>query len=231
MIRFERVSWWSIGLLLLAGSPAVAQEPAGGQAEAAPVDTVEVRPGPATLLSGMPALGFYAGPFSRFGRIRNQLAVYPGMRLGVVLGSTLGIGLSGGLLANHIALDTIPGNDLKLKYAGFEIETIVGARKLVHASIRMLAGPGLLSDGSAPAAPAADAGAPAGETASADTGSGTEMILILEPALEVTLNLSRMLRLSVGANYRTVRGIDGTFVTSQDLSGWLGSFAIKIAAY
>jgi len=231
-MRFERVPWWSVGLMLLASTPVLGQNPTEG----APADTavtIESQPQTATLLHGMPEMGFYAAPFSRFGRIANQLAVYPGMRLGVVLGQTIGIGVSGGLLINHIALDTIPGNDLKLKYGGLELEGIIGARKLVHGSVRVLAGPGLLSAGpplpAAPGAPGAEA--PAGEESAAAPTAPTEMILIIEPAVEVTLNVSRMLRFAFGANYRVVRGVDSSFIGNDDLSGWLGSFTLKIAAY
>ncbi|MCG8468705.1 MAG: hypothetical protein MJB57_10935 [Gemmatimonadetes bacterium] len=224
MIRFERTVWWSIGLLLLASAPAVAQIPE----DAAPADTIETRPGPATLLSGMPEMGFYAGPFSRFGYVENQLAVYPGMRLGVVLGRTLAIGLSGGLLANHIALDSIPGNDLSLEYGGLELEGIIGSDHLIHGSVRALIGPGLLSAGPAPV----DAEAPAGGEAAAEPAlAPSELILIFEPAAELTLNVSRMLRFSFGASHRIVRSVDSPHIANDDLSGWLGSFAIKIAAY
>jgi len=171
-------------------------------------------------------MGFYAAPFSRFGYVRQQLAVYPGMRLGVVLDQTFAVGISAGLLANQLALDTIPGSDLSLKYGGLELEAIIGARQLVHGSLRVLGGAGLLSAG--PPLPGADPGTGEGTTPAV---APSEKILIVEPGAEITLNLSRMLRLGLGWNYRLVRGVDSALISNDELSGWLGSFTLKIAAY
>lgn len=226
MRSFEKSAWWSVGLLLLAHAAAMAQEvppPVTG-------DSIPTQTGPATLISGMPAMGIYAAPFSRFGHIRNQLAVYPGMRLGVVLGRSLAVGVSGGILANHVALDTIPGNDMSLKYAGLELEGLIFPQKVINGSLRVLGGAGLLSAGPAPAGGDGGDGGDSGGAA-APALAPAEKILLIEPGAELTVNVSAMLRLSAGWSYRLVRGIDSTMLTNDDLSGWLGSFTIRIAMY
>ncbi len=227
MRAFQKPVRWGIGLLLLATAPAVAQDPP----TAVPADTIAPPSATATLLHGMPQMGFYAAPFSRFGHIRQQLAVYPGMRLGVVLDQSFAIGVSAGLLANQVALDTVPGKDLDLKYAGLELEALIGPRKVVNGSLRVLAGAGLLAAGP-PAPGAAPVPDPAeGGSGSAPALAASEKILIVEPGVDVTLNLSAMLRFSFGWNYRLVRGVDSALISNDDLSGWLGSFTIRIAMY
>lgn len=239
MRSFEKSVWWSVGLLLFAGSAAAAQDPpAAVPADSvAPAEAIAPAPGPATVLHGMPQMGFYAAPFSRFGYVRQQLAVYPGMRLGVVLDQSFAIGVSVGLLGNHIALDTVPGKDLSLKYGGLELEALIFPRKVVNGSLRVLGGAGLLSAGPPPLvapgeAPAADPpGAEGTESAPTPTLASAEKILIVEPGAEVTLNLSSMLRFSVGWSYRLVRGVDSALIGNDDLSGWLGSLTMRIAMY
>jgi hypothetical protein len=198
-----------VALLALAAavSPVVAQDP-----PPAGPDTL-TRSGPATLIRGLPRIGAYAAPFVRFGQIDDQLAVYPGLRVGALLGSSFGIGLSAGLLANEIGLDSIPGKDLALKYGGLEVEVIVGANRIVHPSLRILGGAGLLEAGPL-------------DRPEGDPLADSEKILIVEPGAELTLNLSTFIRLAFGGSYRWVRGVDSPDITNEDLSGWLGSVAI-----
>lgn len=54
---------------------------------------------------------------------------------------------------------------------------------------------------------------------------------VVEPGLEVEINVTRFFKIGVGASYRFVRESDLTLVSNDDLSGFSGGFSLKFGKF
>ncbi len=245
------VRWTVLAVGLAMGVPLAAQaSPATPQEVPAPEegpapDSLPADPSPPrTLIRGASLSGFFLSPNAKVSRVGSRLAVFPGVRLGAILNRTVAVGLGLSLLANDVALTEVPSRDLELYYGGLEVELIAASNSVIHGSLRVLGGGGLLKvslpggDGEAGGADAGDAGGGgAGDggggdgTPSGAPGRPAEKILVVEPAADLTLNLTRMLRLSLGGGYRWTRAVDAAEVGNDDLTGWFAALSLRVGRF
>jgi hypothetical protein len=54
---------------------------------------------------------------------------------------------------------------------------------------------------------------------------------VVEPGLDLEVNITKVLRLAVGASYRWVTGTDLSTLTDNDLTNWSGNFSIRFGGF
>ena len=54
---------------------------------------------------------------------------------------------------------------------------------------------------------------------------------VVEPGLELEVNVTRVLRMAIGGSYRMVRGRDLSTVSDNDLSNWAGNFSLRFGGF
>ena len=59
----------------------------------------------------------------------------------------------------------------------------------------------------------------------------TSSFAVVEPGLELELNVSKNVRLNFGASYRLIQGSNLRGVTDSDLSGFAGNVTVKIGKF
>ena len=170
--------------------------------------------------------GGYGGPVVTFTTVNDEFGVLVGARGGWIINHTFSIGLAGYGLANNIkanSVDSFGRKYLELGYGGLDLEYINRSDELIHFSVHTLIG-----------------GGSAGFRYSwnEDHWSNNNMnrkeqdpFFVLEPGVNVDLNVTPWFRTSVGANYRFITGLSSAAATNSDLSGLSAGLTFRFGKF
>lgn len=185
-----------------------------------------------TLLEGKIEHGGFGGPVVKFSNIKDEFALLVGGYGGWFVNHTFLIGAGGYGLATRInASDAAQakygtGEQLKLMfgYGGGVLEYVNKSNKLVHYSISTLIGAGGVVyterdhydyD----------------ENDEEDHVGPSDAVFVLEPALNIELNIASFFRVNAGASYRMVSGVNLEGLKNSDLSGPSANLALKFGLF
>lgn len=142
--------------------------------------------------------GFYGALTTGYSVIDNQNAVLFGGRLGWLASHSVGIGFGGTGFMNEFHYEPLMGREVSLAggYGGIYIEPILFPRFPVHLSFPVLFGAGGISYISKESYQ--------NENLIEDSAA----FVLIEPAAEIELNITRHCRLSMGASYRFPASFD-----------------------
>lgn len=163
-----------------------------------------------TLISGKIEHGGFGGPVVKFTSINNHFGVLVGGRGGWIINHTLVLGGAGYGLVNDVPANAngpLGEEYLDFGYGGFEVEWIINSDKLLHFSVQTLIGGGAvnyrfrIND------------------ARFSTHINDDEVFVLEPGLTLDLNVTPWLRLSAGASYRYIAGVNSAATSNTDLAG------------
>ncbi len=176
-----------------------------------------------TLLSGEVEHGGFGGPVLKGSNVNGSPALFVGGRGGWIINHTLILGGGGyGLVNNIDAL--VPGafgaRRLQFGYGGFEIEYIRQWDHLLHWSAMVLIGGGavgyrMLDE----------------ETLGFEPPNRMDEIFVVEPAIQVNLNMTEFLRISAGVSYRYVSGVTTPATSNEKLSGGGGVLTFRFGKF
>ncbi len=177
-----------------------------------------------TLISGEVSQGGYGGPVLIYSRVLGRDALFLGGQGGWIANHHFVLGAAGFAMVSHIsapagAVDV--GQDLRFEfgYGGLWLEYIFLPDKLVHASLGTLLGGGVVDYSRVHHADHED------RTVESD------VVFVAAPVLSAELNITRALRLSLGAGYRYVGSVNLTGVRREDVSGFTGSVMLKFGQF
>ncbi|MBN2202038.1 hypothetical protein JW777_08815 [bacterium] len=167
-----------------------------------------------TLLSGPVTSGGFGGPVFKMTRMHDSFGVLIGGRGGWIINHTLSLGGGGyGLVSRIRVPEGVPGMQdpvLQAGYGGFEIGYTPRSHRLVHPDVSLLIGGG---------------SAGARESWEEDLGDdwsddpALDSFFILEPCIAVELNVTRFMRVTAGASYRFVSGLEQEGLTESAIGG------------
>lgn len=169
---------------------------------------------------------------TRFTRLRGEEALLLGIKGGIIFDGQLFVGLSGhGMVTPNRFIGQIssPGGvqvdrDLSLKfgYGGVELGYALAPAKVVHVYVPILFGAGVgevvhkFDD-------QLDVNGVPFEEAVVDNS----IFLVVEPGLQVEVNILPYMKVGFGGSYRQVFGVNlGFGIDDPSLSGWSGSFTV-----
>lgn len=155
--------------------------------------------------------GGYGALVIQFTSVNNEFALLVGGRGGWIINHTFVIGFGGYGLVNDVPSYIIGPYDQRyvdFGYGGLDLEYVFNSDRLIHLSIHALIGGGAV-------------GYRRTSTDNWDTGAGhmSDGLFVVEPGMNLDLNVVRWFRLSAGASYRFVRGVSSGVSTNNDLSG------------
>jgi hypothetical protein len=167
-----------------------------------------------TLLTGGIRSGGFGGPVVKFSQVNDSFGLFVGGRGGWIINSTFVIGGGGYGLANDVVPDDSsspfdPFRRIDMGYGGLELEYIGLSNRLIHYSVYVLIGGGGVSY----------------------LDPISDSFFVLEPAVNVEVNLVSWFRLNGGVGYRYVTGVDGPELTNSDLSAFAGSLTFKFGKF
>lgn len=167
-----------------------------------------------TVLSGGIRSGGFGAPVVKFSQVNDSFGLFVGGRGGWIINSTFVIGGGGYGLANDVVPDESslpfdPFRRIEMGYGGLELEYIGLSDRVIHYSVYVLIGGGGVSH----------------RTPISDS------FFVLEPAVNVEVNLVSWFRLNGGVGYRYVSGVNSPELTNSDLSAFAGSLTFKFGSF
>ncbi len=170
-----------------------------------------------TLFSGDLSHGGFGGPVVKFSQVNGENSVLVGGRGGWIINHSFIIGGGGCGLVNKIKVPSVydeNGNqaDLVFGYGGLELEYIGRPNNLVHYSMYVLLGGGGISNS------VYEKDHDGYKDHDHYNNIDSDVVWVVEPALNVTLNVTSFFRISAGAGYRYVTGANLAGTSNSDLS-------------
>jgi len=185
---------------------------------------------PKTLLKdgGRPTGGYFAmQPKVTF--FADQVSILTGASMAMVLGHQFNIGLAGYVLTSDVNVDYFLFNSiwqtfaynglLEFAYVGIILEPVFFNRSVVHFTTPLIAGPGVGS---------------LGNKRIWDEGNNiirSDLFWVVEPGLNLELNITKVLRFNAGASYRFVFDSDLPQLSDRSLSDIAFTAGLKIGWY
>jgi hypothetical protein len=115
----------------------------------------------------------------------------------------------------------VPGPEgekyINFGYGGFELEWIINSDKMLHFSVHSLIGSGWLNH-------TKDMHNNSGQ-------NGGDNCFVLEPGVLADLNVTKFFRLSLGATYRYVNGIESPAASDASISGLSGVILLRFGKF
>jgi hypothetical protein len=183
---------------------------------------------PQTLFSGDVRHGGFGSPVLRVSTLDNRAALYVGGRGGWILnfGSEHSLTIGGGgygLVTDHRLPEDILGAErfLVFGYGGPELGYVNRTNQVVHFSVQALIGAGGVMHRT-------------GHWYGWDGpqyGERANTVFVAEPGVDLEVNVTRFMRMTVGGSYRFVSGSRTVGVTDGHLSGASGVFAVKFGSF
>lgn len=169
--------------------------------------------------------GGFGGPVFKVTQLAGEDAIISGGRGGLIINRRLVVGLGGYATASEnirtgFEFDNGDDGSLRLEYGGLEFEYILRPSRLAHLTFYTLLGGGIAS-----------------YEATRNSGSGVATqrleseVIVLEPAINVELNVTRWFRTTVGFGYRYIDGSELPRAGDRDLSGGVGTLTFKFGAF
>lgn len=184
-----------------------------------------------TLLGGGFESGGYGAPVVKFTTVKGEFGVMVGGYGGWLINHAFMIGGGGfGLVTNHYAspasgntYDIFGRGRLEFGYGGGMLEFIFSPMSVVHSSLSLLIGGGTVSFTSQ-------------RYNGFDMWYGSaeqqqDPVFVLEPSLNVELNVTSFFRVNAGGSYRYVSGVSMYGLKNADLSGASINLAFKFGAF
>ncbi len=169
--------------------------------------------------------GGFGGPVFKLTRIAGEDAVVSGGRGGLIINRQLVVGLGGySTRSDNIRTGFEFGNgdngSLGFEYGGLELEYIMKPSRVAHITFYTLLGGGTASYQS-----------------ERNSGSGVATqrleseVFVLEPAVNLEVNVTRWFRTTLGVGYRYVDGSELPLAGDSELSGGVGTLTFKFGAF
>ena len=166
--------------------------------------------------------GGFGGPVIKYTQIKNEPAVLIGGRGGWIINHTFVIGGGGYGLANQIEGDNFIDFSkpyINFGYGGLELEYIIQSDQIVHFSVYTLIGAGGVNYRD-------------NMHSSWDNWDyNSDEFFVLEPALNVEVNITSFFRINAGANYRYISGVNYDNLKNEDLAGFSGVLTLKFGSF
>jgi hypothetical protein len=181
-----------------------------------------------TIMGKNNSVGGYGAITVQYTQLEDRDAFVFGARGALVMGHMMSIGLAGSGFFNDVQYDDASGLDISYAggYGGFFFEPMIMPKYPVHVSFPILIGAGGLSVVSVD------------ENENWDDNyksEASDAFMVIEPGVEVELNVTRFFRFCVGAYYRYTSDVDiqdPLFNVEKDvLRGFSGGVTVKFGKF
>lgn len=182
-----------------------------------------------TLLPERFTSGYYAGPTFSVTNFADQVGLFVGGKGGWIVNRKFVVGASAALLVNTIDFNLeVPTQTslvdttlvASLYYGGAELGYLRSPENLFHYSLWLQIGVGLIGFKDYQCASC-------GEQSDLDR----DLFFIVEPRIDLNLNLTKMARVSLGMGWRYAYDLELRSVSNEDFCGPIGLLAVRVGRY
>jgi hypothetical protein len=179
---------------------------------------------PQTLIDSEVRHGGFGAPVFGITSINGEVAYFRGTRGAWVINfeetHTINLGLALYRTATNFepvnwTAEDIPEPEMRTNYGGFEIEYVNQSDRLYHWSVQTLIGSGTVRY--------------SGRDIELDNRS--DSYFVIQPGVNMNLNITRWFRLSGGLGYRFTSGVNLEGTSNSDLSGLTSFFALRFGKF
>ena len=208
---------WTLIVILIAGHTA------WGQNEyEKPVQPTKTLLGDGAKVRGFGSLDM------RMTELKDDLGLLMGAHGGIIINNHFVLGLGGYGLTSNYEVESNEFTDDRYLYGGYGgliLGAIFSPREVVHIYTPVLIGAGGLEVTDRNYLNNYHRPPPFG------TFSETSAFFVVEPGLEVEINVARFFKIGLGASYRIVRQSDLITVSDKDLTGFSGGLSLKFGKF
>lgn len=173
-----------------------------------------------SLVSGKIESGGYGGVFAEIGQINRETGIFIGGQGVWLINHRFGLGGKGYGIVNEIKIEGLENTKLEFGCGGALLEYTFASEKLVHVNIQSLIGAGSVKYS---IIDYTDNHGNIDYTA--------DNFFVLEPGLNVDLNVYKSFRIGAGVTYRYLNGVDYENLSNSDLSGISGQVILKFGTF
>jgi hypothetical protein len=175
--------------------------------------------------------GYFGGPVLTATSISDEFGLMVGARGGWIVNRKIVLGAGVHYLVNSIGIETtVPDTiapvdttfDMMLVYGGPEFEYINKSHDLVHYTVSILIGAGMIDYKEFPPDACAE-----GEACDLDA----DVFFVVEPSVSIMLNVTSMFRIGLGLSYRYVQDVELKGIEDEELRGPSGILTAKIGRF
>lgn len=157
----------------------------------------------------------FVAPVLKFSQVNEEFGLFAGGRAGWILNHHYVFSLGGYGVVNNVEAPGLSSGvkpDLMMSYGGVEFEYVLYPADMIHFSLYTLLGLGLaeydytLSD-------------------------GDDTFWVIEPGVNLLVNVTRFFRTGLGVGYRVVTGVDLERLEDSDLSGFAATLTLKFGSF
>lgn len=171
---------------------------------------------PETLVHGPISIGLYGAPVVMFTEVNDQFGVMFGGRGGLVFNHCFVIGGAGYGLTTNLDVRYPPSpyyRYVHMGYGGLFLEYTLAPHRLVHLSAHTMIGGGTVC------------------YEEDYYGWYDDAFFVLEPGVDLELNVSRCFRIGFGGTYRFIKGVNLFDLDDQDVSGPSAEIVFKFGRF
>jgi hypothetical protein len=188
-----------------------------------------------TLLSGKVDHGGFGGPDWKMTKIYGDMGLMAGGKGAWIIDHKVFIGGGGYGLVNDISAP-VADRFLNLGYGGVVVGGIIGSDKVVHLCISALIGGGGVNyrkhweDMNGRCDYDDDDDIFCNDDSKPDFISN-DNFFVIEPGVDLELNVAKFMRITFGVSYRIVNGLQGKDLKNSDLSGVSANVMLKFGKF
>ena len=173
-----------------------------------------------TLMGGKIESGGYGAFFTKIGQIDGVTGIFMGGQGGWIINHRFVLGAKGYGVINEPMVEGMQNIKLEFGCWGALLEYVFASNKLIHMNIHSMIGAGGVRYA------VKDHNEDHDEVNYDDDG-----FFVLEPGLDIVLNVNKFFRVGIGATYRYVSGVDYANLADSDLGGISGHIVLKFGSF
>lgn len=156
--------------------------------------------------------------------IYNERTLMLGGYGGAIINKHVMFGLAGYGISTENQFRSLEGNMLNIEggYGGLYLGAILFPNEVVHVTLPVLFGAGAFHVVDKQYFPM---------TFDTEYVLESTALFVVQPNMQLEVNITRFMRVGVGATYRLIRGSDLRNITDDELSNWGGTFSVKVGRF
>ncbi len=170
--------------------------------------------------------GGYIGITCNYSQIDNKDAIAVGGRIGWIIDHHFTIGFAGYGFVNDVYIDDVFESEvfnLGGGYGGLLLEPIIAPKFPIHLSFPIIIGAGGVNF--------LDHKTRMWDEDNDRNGEETDVFFVVEPGIELELNMVKFMRIAIGGSYRFTDAIDLKGVDKDILKGFSGGITLKFGKF
>ena len=174
-----------------------------------------------TLISGEVESGGYGAPIFKVGQITGTTGIFVGGQGGWIINHSFVLGGKGYGLANNVDIEGSQNLKLDFGCGGVLLEYIFSSEKLLHVGINTMIGAGGVCY----------AEKDYSNDYEKEVDYNSSSFFVLEPGINLDINVSSYFRIGAGVTYRYVSGVEYENLSNSDLSGVSAQILFKFGVF